>query len=318
VPKRLPLVSVLVPTYNGAAYLDHTLAAIECQTYRQLEVIIRDDGSTDATLDIAERYADRDRRFRVVSSPENGGAYANVVGLAELASGQYIKYCNHDDLLGPTCVETLLEPLRLDRQISLATSTRRLIDGAGNELPARAWSLPLVEKNRVLTGVSVASRTLITGLNQIGEATTVLFRNGVIAPQKLFWFRGRQFSVNADIALWLNLLSRGNIYVHAEPLSSFRIHDAQRSASVKVQVDGAFEWVELLAAGLESGVIKPGAPATLAARNVVSALSGALASLVHSEDASMYDLVAPLGDAVARCWRMARDEAVNTDVEQVA
>jgi glycosyltransferase involved in cell wall biosynthesis len=316
VAKRLPLVSVLVPTYNGAAFLDQTLASIEQQSYRRLEVIIRDDGSRDATLDIAQSYVDRDSRFRIVRSEKNHGALANVLGLAALAEGQYIKYCNHDDLLDVTCVETLIGPLQEDRRISFATSTRRLIDGDGNELPPRAWSMPLVEENRVLTGVSVASRTLLTGVNQIGEATTVLFRNGLVPAARLFWYRGHEYSVNADIALWLNLLARGNIYVHAAPLSSFRQHGGQRSAERRVHIDGALEWLTLFEGGLSSGIIKPGAPALLAARNVVLALCGALSGVMQAGDAGLYDAVPRLTDAVTRAWQLQSGIALDKVIER--
>jgi glycosyltransferase involved in cell wall biosynthesis len=311
VPKS-PLVSVLVPTYNGARYLDQTLRCISEQTHRALEIIVRDDGSTDGTLEIARSYAANDRRFQVVVSEQNGGAMHNFIEAAKLATAKFIKYCNQDDLLERTCVEKLVSPLLQDRNISLATSTRRLIDGSGGELAPQSWSLPLVEENRVLTGQSVASRMLLTGTNQIGEPTTVLFRNGLVEPDELFVYRGATFAVNGDIALWLNLLAKGNIYVHADILSSFRLHTSQRSADLKTQAEGALEWVDFLRGGLESGVIKPGAAAALAGRSVVTALSNTLTLMAKSTDNGLHPYIGRLAEAITIAWRMATAAAEGT------
>jgi hypothetical protein len=320
VAKRFPLVSVLVPTYNGAAYLDQTLSSIVGQTYRQLEIIVRDDGSSDNTLEIIDRFAIEDRRIRVVSGEENVGAHGNFVALAGLATGKFVKFCNQDDLIDPTHVEVLMQPMMRDPNISMCTSSRRMIDGAGHELPPRAWTVPLVEKNRVLTGISLASRTLLTGINQIGEPTTPLFRNGLIPPDEIFRYGGKEFSVNGEIALWLKLLAVGNIYVNAEPLSSFRMHDGQRSASLRVHITGALEWVEFLAGGLSSGVVKPGAAAELAARNVVGALTTAIGMLSQSDEAGLYHWIEPLSDAIGRAWRMGQGDvaALNATLDAEA
>ena len=67
-----PLISVIVPVYNGEAFLDQCLESIVVQDYARLEIIIVDDGSTDGTASISDRWAERDSRVRVIHQP-NGG-----------------------------------------------------------------------------------------------------------------------------------------------------------------------------------------------------------------------------------------------------
>jgi glycosyltransferase involved in cell wall biosynthesis len=87
-----PLVSCIVPTYNGEAYLAEALDSIVAQTYAPLEIIVADDGSTDRTLDIAARY-----RVRVLAQANAGPAAARNLGLRE-ASGQFVAFLDQDDV----------------------------------------------------------------------------------------------------------------------------------------------------------------------------------------------------------------------------
>ena len=64
-----PLISVIVPAYNAAAFLDQCLQSIVAQTYRNLEIIVVDDGSTDGTHAICDRWAERDERIRIIHQP---------------------------------------------------------------------------------------------------------------------------------------------------------------------------------------------------------------------------------------------------------
>jgi glycosyltransferase involved in cell wall biosynthesis len=92
-----PLVSCIVPTYNGEAYLCEALDSILAQTYRPLEVIVADDGSTDATADIAERFG---APVRVVRQANAGPAAARNLGVRE-ASAAFVAFLDQDDLWHP-------------------------------------------------------------------------------------------------------------------------------------------------------------------------------------------------------------------------
>ena len=294
-----PLVSVLVPTYNGAAFLYETLHSIHTQTYRRLEVIIRDDGSSDTTLDIAEQYVTKDRRFRLVAEHSRGGGFANYIALAELAQGQFIKYCNQDDLLDPNCVRALVRPMLANPRVALSSSSRRLIDDTGAELPARPYTAPLVDGDQILAGRSVASHVLLSMLNQIGEPSTTLYRRRMVSPATMFDFAGTTFAVNCDLALWLSLLGRGELYYHAQPLSSFRIHGGQFSARPIAVLDGTLEWVRFLDLGLIEGVIEPGPALSTTTGRLMATLHQQLGVVLGTDEPTLRSYIAPLSQAIA-------------------
>src|SRR4051794_3877496 len=98
------LVTVVVPAHNAAATLRQTLASIAAQTYRDLEIVVVDDGSTDDTSAIAAEFAHLDRRVRLVSQANAGVAAARNKGIA-LARGEYVAPVDADDLWEPTKIE---------------------------------------------------------------------------------------------------------------------------------------------------------------------------------------------------------------------
>ncbi|MFN7226971.1 MAG: glycosyltransferase [Holosporales bacterium] len=93
-----PLISVCIATYNGAAYLSAQLDSVLNQTHRHLEILIGDDTSSDVTREILEAYAQRDGRIRLIFNPENLGYNRNFEALARQATGEYIAFCDQDDV----------------------------------------------------------------------------------------------------------------------------------------------------------------------------------------------------------------------------
>ena len=95
--ERPPLVSVGVPVFNGEAGLSRCLDSLLQQDYANLEIIISDNGSTDETPSICERYVRQDRRVRYTRSEENCGSSWNFNRVFELSSGKYFMWAAHDD-----------------------------------------------------------------------------------------------------------------------------------------------------------------------------------------------------------------------------
>ncbi len=101
-------VTVIVPVYNSERYLDACVRSILAQSHRRLQVILVDDGSSDGSGDLCDALASEDPRVVVVHQPNRGIASAQNAGL-DLADGDYITFCDNDDLMAPRMIERLVQ-----------------------------------------------------------------------------------------------------------------------------------------------------------------------------------------------------------------
>ena len=101
-------ISVIIPVYNSAPYLKKGLDSVMNQTYRNLEIILVDDGSTDGSGAICDRYAERDVRAKVIHQENAGVAAARNAGL-DAAAGDYIGWVDSDDWIEPQMFERMLD-----------------------------------------------------------------------------------------------------------------------------------------------------------------------------------------------------------------
>ena len=136
-------VSIGVPVYNGAAFLEETLDSLLAQTFEDFEIIISDNASTDSTGEIARRFVARDARVRYHRHPENLGLAANYNGLVQMASGEFFKWATADDVCRPAFVEQCVAALREVPAAVLAYSRTQFIDQAGKPLDLQDPAFPL-------------------------------------------------------------------------------------------------------------------------------------------------------------------------------
>ncbi len=115
-------VTVGVPVYNGAEYLEKSLACLRDQTYRDIEVLIYDNCSEDATGDIAGRFCAEDPRFRYFRQPENKGAMRNFLNVLEAAQTPFFMWRAADDTSDLNYIETLLALLLAHPERDVAAS----------------------------------------------------------------------------------------------------------------------------------------------------------------------------------------------------
>lgn len=102
-----PLISVIIPAYNIAPYLEKSITSICAQSYENLEIVIVDDGSSDDTLSVMQKLAKQDQRIRVISKENGGVTSARLRGVAE-ATGDWIGFVDGDDYIDPQMYERLL------------------------------------------------------------------------------------------------------------------------------------------------------------------------------------------------------------------
>lgn len=109
-----PLISIIVPVYNVEEYLPRCVESILAQTYKNLEIILVDDGSTDHCGSICDAYKEKDSRIKVIHKPNGGLSDARNAGLDQM-SGEYVTCIDSDDFVSPFFVSNLWEALETNR-----------------------------------------------------------------------------------------------------------------------------------------------------------------------------------------------------------
>ncbi|MBO7600407.1 MAG: glycosyltransferase family 2 protein [Lachnospiraceae bacterium] len=125
-------ISVVVPVYNVAKYLDKAILHIQNQTYQNLEILLIDDGSTDGSSQMCDHYAAFDSRIRVIHKPNGGSSSARNVGIRE-ATGDYIGFLDADDWAEDDMYETLYNVME-EHDCDIAEVMSRDFDEEGNLL----------------------------------------------------------------------------------------------------------------------------------------------------------------------------------------
>jgi len=219
--KHAPRVSIGVPVCNGARYLGEALESLLQQTYEDIEIIISDNASTDATEEIATSFAARDSRVRYHRLPENIGAAANFTRVLDLARGEYFRWAAADDLSAPEFIERCVSVLDREPDVVQAYPRVKLIDECGAVIREYHDNLHIVAER--------PSDRYIQVLERIGLCNAIygVMRTSVLRKMPpLGAFEGSDIPWQAEIAL------HGKIWEVPEYLFFRRMHrDAQSSMS---------------------------------------------------------------------------------------
>jgi glycosyltransferase involved in cell wall biosynthesis len=219
-----PTVSVCVPTYNGAAFLEETLRSVLAQTYDDFELVVVDDASDDASVEIARALDDE--RIRVVVNDSRFGAAANFARAISLARGPYVKLLCQDDTLYPECLSRQVAAMQQGeaRDVVLVGCKRDIIDESGRVIfKSRGWRTG----SRVIDGGAAIRSIVRAGTNLIGEPSATLCRTDVLVAAGGY-ARDQQYMIDLDA--WVRMLDRGRLSYLAEPLCTFRVSRRSWSA----------------------------------------------------------------------------------------
>jgi len=118
----MPKVSVVIPVYNGVGFIKECVDSIASQTLKDIEIIIVDAGSTDGTVELIERYADEDKRIRLLHSEKKSMGYQYNKGISA-ANGEYIGFCEADDYIADTMLESLYKLASEHEELDYVKST---------------------------------------------------------------------------------------------------------------------------------------------------------------------------------------------------
>lgn len=221
-----PLVSVIVPTFDGESFVRETVDSVLAQAYSPLEVIVCDDGSRDRTLEILGSYGSR---LKVVRQKNQGVAAARNRAARE-AQGELITFLDHDDVWEPNLLATLVPVLEAHAEMGVVYADAWVIDAKGERRGRRGTFLHYA-KGRVFDA-------LLRGNFMPVETTlmrTSLFREVGGCDTSLRYLE--------DYELCLRLARRTVVGFHPEPLARYRIHERNLSHELEPML---VEWLRVL------------------------------------------------------------------------
>ena len=244
--KALPLVSIMIPTYNRPQFFELALQSAQRQNYENLEIIVCDNSTDDQTEALIEKYLGDPRlcyhRNKTAKTKEE-----NFAPFEHLAKGEYLQWLMDDDILLDGKIEKMMQAFRKNPAAKLVTSRRAVIDGEGRLQPnPYAAGVPESEAEySVFDGEIVGRETLLGWRNFLGEPSAVLFRR---ADLKHHYWRAesRGYKTISDVAMWLELLESGDCVFFQKPLSCYRRHEAQEGQQAAVILLSRLEWLRLI------------------------------------------------------------------------
>ncbi|HFV0340143.1 TPA: glycosyltransferase family 2 protein [Neisseria meningitidis] len=231
--KLQPLVSVLICAYNVEKYFAQSLAAVVNQTWRNLDILIVDDGSTDGTLAIARRFQEQDGRIRILAQPRNSGLIPSLnIELDELAKsgmGEYIARTDADDIAAPDWIEKIVGEMEKDRSIIAMGAWLEVLseEKDGNRLArhhrhGKIWKKPTRHEdiadffpfgNPIHNNTMIMRRSVIDG--------------GLRYNTERDWAEDYQF--------WYDVSKLGRLAYYPEALVKYRLHANQVSSKYSVR-----------------------------------------------------------------------------------
>ena len=214
-----PIISVCIPTFNGADYLRQAVESVLDQDNSQnYEIVIVDNASVDQTVSIVEDLKkEGEARIRFYQNNKNIGLAGNLNKCLEYAQGEYIKFLCVDDVLLPECLEEMSAALDTHQSVTLVCSGRIYINETNEKLGSKRYA----SQSIIVPGKKAISRCLY-GKCYIGEPSAVMFRK-----KDLVGLFREDLSQLMDMEMWFRLLEKGELLSIERPLCSIRVHSEQ-------------------------------------------------------------------------------------------
>jgi len=215
-------VSVVVPSYNNASFIEATMDSILAQTYANFEVVVADHSSSDGTWQRLQRYR-ADPRVRLLRTEAGGGALRNWERVTQAARGELVKLVCGDDIIYPACLSVQVEAMDANPHVVLVAARRDLIDARGSIVMTGRGLAGLSGR---VSGSTAARQTVVAGSNIFGEPACVLIRREAL--REAGGWDGRSPYV-IDEATYVSVLLLGDFFGIDQSLAAFRLSGSQWS-----------------------------------------------------------------------------------------
>jgi glycosyltransferase involved in cell wall biosynthesis len=277
--KGNPLLSVVIPVYNGMPYLRDTVESVLPQLTPDMELIVRNNGSSDGTAAYLESLSDS--RIRVIHCTETVSAGENWSAVCRLATGSFTKVLCADDTVLPGGLDRQLKAAFEHPDAALVASRRRVIDETGRVI-IRRHGLPGLTGTR--NGAAATKDAIMKGNNPFGEPSSTLFRTDALLLELPFT---EEFPYLTDLDMYVKVLRHGSFVGLDTVDATFRLSSTSWSSSIGASQLGQFRaWVakllehgELSLTRQERALLRVRVTAMFAARRVATLLTPALAVL---------------------------------------
>jgi glycosyltransferase involved in cell wall biosynthesis len=216
-----PKVSIVIPVYNGESFIENGLNSVLAQTYKDFEVLIINDGSTDGSLLIIQRWASQNADFvnvRVFSTENSGVSSARNLGI-EKSKGDYIAFLDCDDYW---------EPEKLEAQIMVLEKEHDYVGSITNFFLVKTLHNGGLRKFRLISHKNIGSLRF-GWFSLLGNGG--LISSSLVYRKNLAFRFSSELSTAADLDFFLNLSSTGEIQLVEKPLVNYRIHGSQMHLS---------------------------------------------------------------------------------------
>ena len=231
-----PLVSVVVPVFDGLPYLPVLTNSLLAQTYPNLEIVFSEGGSRDDSPGFLRQLDDP--RVRVIGQPKGTSAAQNWTAASQAATGQFTKLVCQDDLLYPTAIEEQVQDLAAHPDAAMAIAARDIVDAHGRTIVRQRGLAGL--KGGYLSGEQVMHTCYRQGTNVVGEPLAVLFRTDDL-KEALPWRDDNPLML--DLSMYAKIARRGDVVIRRNSVGAFRVSNASWSTRLaRKQLEQTARW----------------------------------------------------------------------------
>lgn len=228
-----PVVSVIIPNYNYARYLEARIQSVLEQDFQDFELILLDDASTDNSTEIIERYRNNPKVSHIVINEHNTGSpFAQWQRGIELARGKYIWIAEADDLAKPEFLSASVKALNTNPDAALSFTGADVIDGAGEkscqDFDYYSWNDHSGSPLKVYDGQEYITRNMYWS-SRIYNASGAVFLKSAVKPR--FLAESAKMRNSGDWLFWVKIASTGKIVEIHRKLNAFRIHGANTTSN---------------------------------------------------------------------------------------
>jgi glycosyltransferase involved in cell wall biosynthesis len=240
-------VSVALPVYQGARFLEASLRSVLAQSFRDFDVTVVDDGSTDDSVNIAARVAQEYGTgipFQVVRNQARLGLVGNWNRCLEFCTGEYSLLFHQDDVLEPHMLRRSMDAFQSHPNAGFVYSGYRCIDEEGRDLPPWATS--------PFTGITAGIRFIEALLRE-----NFICCPAVVVPRRVYEQVGRydrRFAFSPDLEMWLRIASHYDVVCQPEIGVRYRLHTSQATEAFRHarRVRGDLEYLTAALIGLKA------------------------------------------------------------------